>query len=88
MNQEEAVPSETKRNLANRSELKRKGRAISTAGIAKFDAQENATTLVPKNETDLRDALNEDTAKGVHAMKRCLHLKLRAKNLLRAIDTQ
>jgi hypothetical protein len=34
----------------------------------------------------LRQAIEDNLANGVNAMKRCMHLKVRAKNLLRAID--
>ena len=81
-----------KRTLANRSDIRKRNSRVAsvsvTAGEKKGD--EYGAALV-KNDTlqpSISMVIEDNLFSGVHAMKRCLHLKLRAKNLLRDIDTE
>jgi hypothetical protein len=82
----------TKRTLANRSDVRKRNSRVASMSVTAGDKKGNETgaalvandTLQPNLSTVIEDTLFS----GVHAMKRCLHLKLRAKNLLRNIDTE
>jgi hypothetical protein len=81
-----------RRALANRSDnRKRNSRVASmsvTAGEKKGNEYGDALVTNETLQPTISMVIEDNLFSGVHAMKRCLHLKLRAKNLLRDIDTE
>ena len=82
----------TKRTLANRSDVRKRNSRVTSMSVTAGEKKGNESGAALVSNDNLQPNLStviEDTLfSGVHAMKRCLHLKLRAKNLLRNIDTE